>query len=116
MKKRVSKRNINVTQKKVISVSYCGLWYLLSTLEPFAYSAGIYGWSCDYYHIPREICVSTGYSPIGKRVPYELCEQYEEAAKKICEETRWKDYDERRRRINALLEDFAGDIERRCFN
>lgn len=53
------------------SAGYCELQYLLHYKNASAYSCGVYGWSCDYYEI-GDICISTGYSPIGERINYEI--------------------------------------------
>ena len=111
---RTTKKAQMSNNNRIISVGYCNLQYLLSCVEPYAYSAGTYGWSCDYYELPRGLRVSTGYDTCGKHVEYDLLKKYDEAAERICRET-WQ-YDERRKRLNALIEDFAGDVERRYFS
>lgn len=113
MKKEMSKREIRRTEDRILCVTYCGLQNLLSTENAFAYSTRVEGWACDYYHIPRNICVSTGYSPIGKHADYDFIKQYEDAASQICNST-WE-WDKRKKRLDALLADFAGDVERLYF-
>ena len=113
-KNRVTKKTAREISKRIISVGYCNLQHLLRYSEPWGYSTRAEGWACDYYDIPRGITISTGYSPIGKEISYDLCYQYDEAARKICEETCW-DWQKQKARLNALLEDFAGDIERIYF-
>ena len=54
---------------------------LLEYENPFAYTCGAYGWKADFYQI-NNICVSTGYSPIGKTAPYDVVEKYEREAMK----------------------------------
>lgn len=65
--------------QKILSVGYCDLQYLLCYETPFAYSAGVYGWNCDYYDVGG-VCISTGYRPIGKHVPHELTRRFEKQA------------------------------------
>lgn len=113
MKREVTKNEIRRTEDRILCVTYCGLQNLLSTENAFAYSTRVEGWACDYYHIPRNICVSTGYSPIGKHIDYNLIRKYDEAAAKICSET-WM-WEQRKPRLDALLADFAGDVERLYF-
>lgn len=103
MKREVTKNEIRRTEDRILCVTYCGLQNLLSSENAFAYSTRVEGWACDYYHIPRNICVSTGYSPIGKHIDYNL----------ICSET-WM-WEQRKPRLDALLADFAGDVERLYF-
>ena len=72
---------------KLYALGYCELQRLFCYLSPFAYSAGVYGWSCDYYQINNEvgssIIFSTGYSPIGKQLDYDLVKSYEKKAQLI---------------------------------
>ena len=82
MKLKTTKKQIKDMASNLFSVGYCGLDYLLKYHEPFAYSAGVYGWSCDYYNIDGSI-ISTGYQPIGKLIDYELVKQYNNAAQEI---------------------------------
>ena len=63
----------------VYKVGYCQLQNLLNDLDPIAYSAGVYGWSCDYYQI-ENVYICTGYGPIGKEIDYNLIKKYEKAA------------------------------------
>ncbi len=114
MKYRTTKKAIKETENRIISVNYCNLQFLLNATEPFAYSTRTEGWACDYYEIPRGICVSTGYAPIGKDVSYDLCREYDKKAEQICRET--SDWKSRKAKLDSLLEDFAGDIEAKYFS
>lgn len=98
---------------KIISVGYCNLQNLLNGNDPFAYSSRVEGWACDYYEIPRGICISTGYSPIGKHIDYDFCRKYDEAASEIIR--RENDWEVIREKLNNLLADFAGDVEARYY-
>ncbi len=101
MKKyRVSKKEIKATNNTVLKVPYCELQNLLAYSEPFAYSAGVYGWACDYYDIGGAV-ISTGYAPIGETVPYNLLDRYERAAEEVRAER--LTYEERRDRLNTLI-------------
>lgn len=82
MKLQTSKKQVLNSFYKVISVPYCGAQSLLNCHSPFAYSAGIYGWSCDYYQIGN-VCISTGYSPVGTPVNYNLLRDLELKAEKL---------------------------------
>lgn len=113
MKKKISKSQMGKLYKgKIISTGYCNLQFLLNGIDPLYYSTRREGWACDYYKIPRGIIVCTGYDPIEKgasHISYDFARKYDEAAQKICYET--YDWQERKRRLDALLEDFAGDVE-----
>ena len=110
MKYKTTRKAVKETYGKIISVTYDNLQFLLRGTEAFAYSTRPEGWACDYYEIPREICISTGYAPIGKHVDYDLCRRYDEAAEKI-----WSNYDlsydRQRQMVSGLLADFAGEVD-----
>ena len=67
MKLQTTKKQIRNNFANIISIGYCDIQYLLYYSSPFAYSASVYGWSCDYYQFGN-VCISTGYSPIGNHV------------------------------------------------
>lgn len=72
-------------KNELLKIGYCELQNLLRYKCPFAYSSSSYGWACDYYKIGNHV-ISTGYSPIGAQLPYELIKKYEDKAKKILED------------------------------
>ena len=82
MKLKVTKKQIRENFNTILSIGYCDAQYLLSSKAPFAYSEGIYGWCCDYYQIGN-ICISTGYSPIGTPVDYAVLREFERKAEQI---------------------------------
>lgn len=90
MKLKTTKKEIKEGFYRIISIGYCDAQYLLSEEKPFAYSAGVYGWACDYYDIDG-ICISTGYSPLSEKnmkYDYKLVKEYEEKAKNAPREAR----------------------------
>lgn len=92
----------------IYSIGYCNLQWLLKYIDPIAYSAGNGGWSCDYYEVEGSI-ISTGYSPIGKSVPYELQREYDEKARKIaCDYS--LEWEEQKAQVGALLHEFMEKI------
>lgn len=99
MKLLVTKKDIKNSATKIIAIGYCEAQNLLKYKDPFAYSKGVYGWACDYY-IFDNIIISTGYSPIGDRIDYDLLKKYEEKAAKIDHNL---SYDKKAARRNALL-------------
>lgn len=63
---KVSKKDMKETYF-LLGASYCALTDLLGNFGTQLYSAGVYGWSCDYYIIEdgnRRAVISTGYSPV----------------------------------------------------
>ena len=105
MKLKTTKQFIKQHSAKIFACGYCDLQYLFGNLDPFAYSAGVYGWACDYYDLGGGVILSTGYSPIGERVDYKTLREYEKKAEKIA-----NDYDmpheQRTLRIKHLREKF----------
>lgn len=104
MKIKVTKNSIKENFSSILSIGYCDVQYLTRYKNPFAYSSGVNGWSCDYYEIDN-ICLSTGYSPIGKSVDYKILRKYELKAQKIV--TNYElNYKLQEKRVNKLLVEF----------
>lgn len=86
-KLKVSKREI-AANFYIVGAGYCQAAYLLWYEEPFGYSSGQTGWSCDYYQIKDgeniDVIISTGYSPLkSKNTNPEKLKEYEEKARAI---------------------------------
>ena len=82
MKLKATKREIKEYNNYILRAGYCEMDYLLSYEEPFAYSAGVYGWSCDYYKIDN-VVISTGYAPLDNKninIKYTTIKLYNELA------------------------------------
>ena len=105
MKLKASKKEFKGSN--VLKVNYCKLQYLLSYKQPFAYSSGVNGWSCDYYYLDNFI-ISTGYQPIGQAVNYEALKHYENLACKIVNNLNTT-YKEKITLIDNLIQDFIND-------
>ena len=104
MKLKASKKEFKGLN--VLRVGYCKLQYLLQYKQPFAYSSGVNGWSCDYYDLDGVI-ISTGYQPIGKQVNNEAVATYEDIARKVSSGA--LDYKEKEKLIDNLIKDFVND-------
>lgn len=104
MRLKATKTQIKNNFKNIISIGYCDIQYLTYYKNPFAYSSGAYGWNCDYYEI-ENVCLSTGYSPIGKDIDYEIIRKYELKARKIVLDYNI-DYKMREKKVNKLLIEF----------
>ena len=110
MKLQTTKTNIRNNFNTVLTVGYCELQYLLNYSKAFAYSAGVYGWNCDFY-VPSEnysgVCLATGYNTdrLGrKRVSYELVKEYEQKARELV-----LDYEtkiNKREALGTLIDEF----------
>jgi hypothetical protein len=104
MKLKTTKKQVKNNFNNILSFGFCNIQYLTKFKNPFAYSSGGYGWACDYYEVDN-VCLSTGYSPIGENVDYKLMRKYEEKAQKICNNYELS-YKVRERRVNKLLIEF----------
>lgn len=103
MKLKATKKEILNGYNKVLRIGYCDLQHLLNYESPFAYSAGVYGWNCDYYNIDGTI-ISTGYSPIGQDVDYNLIKEYNKKALEVRHNGQnYKDID---KKLKKLLKQF----------
>ena len=109
MKLQTTKTNIKNNFCTVLTVGYCELQYLLNYSNAFAYSAGLYGWVCDYYNPSTKysgVCIATGYNTErlnGKRVSYELVKEYEQ---KACEILNNYSQTNKREALNNLIDEF----------
>ena len=73
MKAQISKKEVRNTNSRIISIGFCDMSFLLQHHDCYMYSAGIYGWSCDYYIINSNntgmftpyTVISTGYQPLN---------------------------------------------------
>lgn len=92
---------------KLYSIGYCNAQYLFTFEQPTAYSTRAEGWACDYYEV-NNICFSTGYSPVGKPVNYELLKKYDDQARTVLYSNINPDiiYNT----INNLLNDFINEL------
>ena len=89
---------------RILSIGYCDAQSLLCYENPVAYSAGVYGWSCDYYEVDGVI-ISTGYSPLNNKHmkdDYKLIREYESKARNT--KTREEHQDLLRELLNLLKE------------
>ena len=102
MKLKTTKKQIKESAYQLYAAGYCELDRLLVYQSPFAYSSGVYGWSCDYYNLDGVI-ISTGYSPIGEIVAYDLIKKYNNLAKKA----------HSRDEMGKLLQDFLNEITKK---
>ena len=109
MKLKTTKNQVKNSFVNILSLGYCDIDNLTRYKNPFAYSSGVYGWSCDYYNIDG-VCLSTGYDPIGQNVDYKLVRKYEAKAQKICLDYNL-DYKIREKRVNKLLIEFINKVK-----
>ncbi len=101
MKLEITKKAIRDLDQTILKIGYCSAQYLLRFQPKFAYSAGKYGWSCDYYEV-NGVIISTGYFPIGKEVEYKLVQEYDDKAREICNDHS-RSYEDQKTAVNTLL-------------
>ena len=109
MKAKISKKDVNNRFRSVLCVDADLIPNLLFFNNAFAYSTRAEGWACDYYEATNSICLSSGYSPIGKNVNRELQQSFELKAKKVIQSTFFK-RETKAKKINALLLEFANQL------
>lgn len=102
MKLKTTKANVKENYYKILSIGYCDAQYLLKYKNAFGYSAGVYGWACDFYDIDG-VCISTGYSPLANKNmkdDYSLIREYEQKAQ-----------EETKENIDKLLKELINKLE-----
>tara|TARA_R100000329_G_scaffold63084_1_gene56181 strand:+ start:396 stop:803 length:408 start_codon:yes stop_codon:yes gene_type:complete len=108
MKLKTTKKQIrDNTRDNLYSVGYCELQHLLRYESPFAYSSGVYGWSCDYYQLSvdgQRIIISTGYSPTGKSIDYKTVKRWDESARDY--QRNIKSWDLKEEMTKSILDNF----------
>ena len=114
MKFKATKHQMRENYHRIISIGYCSAQNLLAYEDPIAYSAGVYGWACDYYDIDG-VLISTGYNPIGEkntRRDYETVRRYDKEAERIRfdhkSEATWE---EKRDRVRGVLSAFVEEMK-----
>ena len=98
---KVSKNDVKNCYKKILAVGYCDLQYLLKYEDALFYSSGVYGWCCDYY-IFEDCIISTGYSPVGDWIDYDLVKKYNNKARELS----YSNYEEQKKEVKRLLKKF----------
>lgn len=110
MKFKTTSKQMRENYHNAVKLGYCEAQILLSGYEPIAYSAGIYGWNCDYYLVDNLLIV-TGYRGLfGRDIPYKIVDKYEKKASNI-QHNYDIPYESRKRRINNLLHKFIAEIK-----
>src|SRR5574344_2966071 len=105
IKLKTTKKQITSQSSKILKLHYCDCQTLLRYKNPFAYSTGNMGWSCDYYDI-NGVIISTGYNPIGEEVSYELCNEYEKLARDIIYNNYNESFEVKKDKVTKLLNEF----------
>lgn len=107
MKFKTTAKEIRDNYYTVIGIGYCEAQNLLKCSEPIAYSAGVYGWNCDYYIIDN-VVICTGYRGIinkNNHSNYNIVRDYDNKAEKILHDYSI-DYEARKIKLDNLLHEF----------
>ena len=103
MKLQATKKQMR-QHHRIISIGYCDAESLLNYQEPFAYSAGINGWACDYYDV-NGVLISTGYSPLSNKNTvennYQIIREYNAKAREIIHSV--MNYEVKKEQVENLL-------------
>lgn len=107
MKQKYTYKSIRNIGLPILAIGYCDLQTLFPSADAFGYSAGVYGWNCDYYMTfgGNQAIISIGYRPIGTTVPYEIVKKYGAAARELSAVP----YDERLDKLEILRKDFIAE-------
>ena len=82
------------------------LYFLLRYKKPFTYTAGKYGWYCNYYDLGDGIILSVGAAPHGTFVPFLLCDKYNTKAYNIVID----ENDNKEQRMNEIIQQFKNEL------
>ena len=111
MKLKARIKDIREHSYRLLKVGYCQMQYLLQYREPFAYTAGVYGWNFDAYDV-NGVTICTGYRgmPDNKRMKEDhgLIEKYEKEAMTIAPDLT---YAERKISVDVLLCRLLGKLK-----
>ena len=118
MKAQISKKAVRNTNSRIISIGYCDMQFLLRHHDYNLYSAGIYGWSCDYYIINSDntgmftpyTVISTGFQPLsdkGTKPDRELLRLFEKYASLILDSATEASTAVKQSWLNRLLSAFV---------
>lgn len=114
MKFKATKKSMREDYNRIISIGYCGAQHLLNYESPIAYSAGVYGWACDYYDIDG-VLISTGYSPLAAKNmkrDYSIARRYDKEAEKIIHDhDSGLTWEEKRTKVRGLLAAFVEEMK-----
>lgn len=108
MKFKTTKKSMKENYNTILSIGYCNAQNLLRYENEIAYSTRTEGWACDYYDV-NNVCISTGYAPIGEHVDYETLKKFDAEAEKIaCDYS--IPYEEKKEKVHGLLVDFVNEV------
>ena len=111
MKFKTTSRELknSVPTNYLFKAGYCALQELFYYEQPIAYNCGVYGWNYDVYKI-YDVYITTGYrSMVGKYIPNELVEKYNNKASTIVYDINLS-YDNKREMLSKLIQEFKAEL------
>ena len=90
------------------SVGYCDLQYLLHCVSADYYTCGVYGWNFDVYTYGN-YAITTGYRGMIENCKTDKnvsIREYDQKAREILSKYSYADYEDMRKEVNKLLEEF----------
>lgn len=114
IKLKASEKELKNKAHYIISLGYCQAPSLLYFIEPFSYTAGVYGWNSDNYNIDNyNGIISTGYRPlndknINVKIKNDIINNYELKAEEIKNSN--VSYEVKKESINNLLNLFINEV------
>ncbi len=87
VKYRTTRKHILDNFKPIIKIGYCNAYHLLKYEKATAFTAGVYGWNSDIYHIQTDndlVTICTGYRAFGDIKPsYMHIKKFDDEAREI---------------------------------
>lgn len=109
MERKLRMKEVKECYNNIISVGYCGAWYLLKCINREGWTCGVYGWNADVYEIDNSTAIVTGYRPFGDIYNHELTKEYNEKARKVWENKKMK-YETKNKKVKKLLDEYINKI------
>ena len=110
----IKKENVK-NSENIFSVGYCEIQTLLRYEEVFGSSKSEFGWDCNYYIID-DICICTGYRPIGVNLDYDFNKKYEKLAEDVLSSYSMSEFDKRKKGLKAVLKQYIEAIKKEYVN
>lgn len=113
-KVRTTKKELRENWCIKFYAGYCDLYYLMRFESIAFYTCGVYGWNFDVYaDYKHDMIICTGYrGMIGKRIPTEMIERYNNIVKDHDRRYREKEisFDEMKNLYDNTVNDFYREL------
>ena len=108
---KTTKKAMNESYNKIVSIGYCNAQNLLHYEDAYTYCSRTEGWSCDNYNV-NDTLISTGYAPITSKnvnCSYDIVKKYDTAAEAIIYNHELS-YEDQKAKVKLLLTEFVKEI------